>query len=156
LAEVSRQYPSGSYIKNYWAPMIHAAIALNHNDPAAAIRLLQPAESGETGTNPSLWPAYIRGLAYLRQQAGKAAIVEFQKILDHKGVLAMAPSDFTPAGFSLYPLAHLGLARATAFTGDTEKRRKMSDEFFALWKDADANTPLLRQAKKEFEASRLP
>jgi len=152
LADLSRQYPSGSFIKSYWAPMTHAAVALHRNDPAAAIRLLQTAESGEIGTNPSLWPAYIRGLAYLRQKAGKEATLEFQKILDHKGVLAMAPSDFTPAGFSLYPLAHLGLARAAALTGDTASSQKMFDEFFKLWKDADANIPILREAKRESEA----
>jgi eukaryotic-like serine/threonine-protein kinase len=156
LAEVSRQYPSASYIKNYWAPMVHAAISLKGNDAATAIRLLQPAESGETGTNPSLWPAYIRGLAYLRQQAAKEAAAEFQKILDHKGVLAMAPSDFTPAGFSLFPLAHLGLARAAALNGDTANSQKLFNEFFNLWKDADANIPILLEAKREQVQSARP
>lgn len=85
---------------------------------------------------------YIRGQAYLRQGSGKEAAVEFQKILDHRGIEPLSP---------LYPLAHVGLARAAALSGDTAMSRKEYQDFFALWKDADADLPILIQAKKEYE-----
>ena len=151
LDETVRRFPHGSFLKAYWIPMTRAAIELNRNNPAGAIELLQPASRGETGTNPSLWPAYLRGLAYLRQNAGADAMAEFQRILDHRSVLALAPNDFTPVGYSLYPLAHLGLARAAAIAGDTAKSRKAYEDFFGLWKDADPDVPVLRGARKEFQ-----
>jgi hypothetical protein len=89
-----------------------------------------------------LFPAYVRGLAYLRQQAVPEAKAEFQKILDHRGVIHVLPT---------YALAHLGLARAVALAGDTAKSRKAYEDFFALWKDADADIPILIEAKQEYE-----
>ena len=120
--------------------MTHAAIAMHGNDAAAAIRLLQPSESSEIGTNASLWPAYLRGLAYLRQQAGKEAALEFQKILDHKG------ANWGP----LYALSYVGLARATALHGDNAHARKCYEEFLSLWKDADPDVPILTQVRNEY------
>ena len=78
----------------------------------------------------------------MRQGSGKEAAVEFQKILDHRGIEPLSP---------LYPLAHVGLARAAALSGDTAMSRKEYQDFFALWKDADADLPILIQAKKEYE-----
>jgi tetratricopeptide (TPR) repeat protein len=150
LDEMGRRFPNGSFIKTYWAPMARAAIELNRNNSSLAIQLLEPSSRGETGTNPALWPAYLRGLAYLRQRAGKEASGEFQKIVDHRGMLALAPGDFTPAGYSLYPLAHLGLARASAIAGDVAKSRKEYEAFIDSWKDADSNSPLLATAKQEY------
>jgi hypothetical protein len=149
--EMAGRFPHSSFANTYWIPMTRAADQLHHRNPAGAIHLLQAASRGETGTYASLWPAYIRGLAYLSQRAGNEAIGEFQKILDHKGVLALAPTDFTPAGYSLYPLAHLGLARAAAITGDTAKSRKAYTDFFSLWKNADADVPILRHAHEEYQ-----
>jgi len=71
--------------------------------------------------------------------------------LDHKGVLGLAPNDFTPVGYSLYPLAHLGLAQAAAISGDTARSRKAYEDFLALWKDADPDIPILRRAKEEYQ-----
>lgn len=87
-------------------------------------------------------PAYVRGLAYLRGRAGAEAMAEFQKIIAHRGVVAVS---------ALYPLAHLGLARAAALFGDTAKSRKAYEDFFALWKDADPDIPVLQQAKQEYD-----
>jgi len=149
--ELLRRFPQGSFVKRYWMPMTRATIELNRNNPAVAIQLLEASSRGETGTNASLWPAYLRGLAFLSQRSGAEAIGEFQKILDHRGVLALAPSDFTPAGYSLYPLARLSIARAAAMTGDAARSRKEYDGLFAMWKDADSNVPILRRAKQEYQ-----
>ncbi len=73
--------------------------------------------------------------------AGPEAAVEFQKILDHRGVVPVSP---------LYPLVHLGLARAYALSGDTVKSRRYYQDLFALWKDADPNVPILQEAQSEY------
>jgi DNA-binding winged helix-turn-helix (wHTH) protein/tetratricopeptide (TPR) repeat protein len=147
--EMVRRFPQDTYFKSYWLPMIEAAIEIKRNNSARAIQVLAATGRGEMGTNAALWPAYVRGLAYLGQRAGSEAMAEFQKILDHKGVLA--PKDFNPVAYSLYPLAHLGLARAAAITGDTAKSRKAYKDFFARWKDADSDIPILREAQKEYQ-----
>ena len=85
---------------------------------------------------------YLRGQAYLGERNGAEASREFQTILDHRGWYPLSP---------LYPLAHLGLARAATLVGDTAKSRKAYQDFFALWKDADADLPILIVAKKEYE-----
>ncbi|MFN2393964.1 MAG: tol-pal system YbgF family protein, partial [Pyrinomonadaceae bacterium] len=79
---------------------------------------------------------------YLNQQRGTDAAAEFQKILDHRGWQPTSP---------LYSLAHLGLARAAALTGDTARARQAYQDFFALWKDADPDVPLLQEARQEYE-----
>ena len=97
------------------------------------------------GYEVQAWPAYVRGLAYLRGRAGAEAMAEFQKIIDHRGVVAVS---------ALYPLAHLGVARAAALTDDTATSRKAYEDFFALWKDADPDLPILIEAKKEYQKLR--
>ena len=84
---------------------------------------------------------YLRGKAYLRLKRGAEAAAEFQKILDHRG--------WGPISY-LYPLAHLGLARAAALTGDVAGSRKAYQDFLTMWKDADADLPILIEAKKEY------
>ncbi len=86
--------------------------------------------------------AYLRGQSYLNQRKGAGAAAEFQKILDHRGWQPTSP---------LYSLAQLGLARAAALNGDTAKARKAYQDFFALWKDADPDIPLLQEARQEYE-----
>jgi predicted Zn-dependent protease len=88
-----------------------------------------------------LYPVYLRGQAYLRAQQGGNAAQEFQKILDHRGITGNSP---------VVPLAHLGLARAYALSGDTAKAKAAYQDFFALWKDADPDIPILKQAKAEY------
>jgi tetratricopeptide (TPR) repeat protein len=89
----------------------------------------------------SLYPAYVRGQAYLALRQGKEAAAEFQKYVDHKGIALNSP---------LAALAHLQLGRAYELSGDQAKARSAYQEFLALWKDADPDIPIYRQAKAEF------
>jgi eukaryotic-like serine/threonine-protein kinase len=88
------------------------------------------------------WPQYVRGLAYLSLKSANEASAEFHRILDHRGEATLSV---------LYPLARLALARAIALTGDTEKSRKEYQSFFELWKNADADLPILIEAKQRFQ-----
>jgi ATP/maltotriose-dependent transcriptional regulator MalT len=89
----------------------------------------------------TLYPVYIRGEAYLLSHQGKEAAAEFQKIIDHRGMVLNSP---------IGALAHLGLARAYAMQGDTAKARAAYQDFLTLWKDADPDTPILMAAKAEY------
>jgi predicted Zn-dependent protease len=127
-------------INAIWLPAIRAAIEIRRHNPAQAIQFLQSASRYDRAG--AYWPEYLRGQAYLAQGAGAEATAEFQKILDRRG---LAPTSV------LYPLAHLGLARAASLTGEVAKSRKAYQDFLALWKDADADLPILLEAKKEYE-----
>ena len=139
--ELAKESPKDTAINAMWLPTIRAAIEIRKDNAAGAIQLLQAVGTYEAAT--FFWPNYIRALAYLRQKAGAEAKAEFQKILDHRG--------WDPTSY-LYPLAHLGLARAAVLTGDVAGSRKAYQDFFALWKDADADLPILIEAKKEYAA----
>ena len=89
----------------------------------------------------TLYPVYLRGHAYLLLRQGNEAAAEFQKILEHRGIVL---------NFPLGALAHIGLARAGVLAGDTVKARKAYQDFFALWKDADPDIPILREARAEY------
>ncbi len=123
--EMVRRFPQDSFFKASWLPMVHAAVSLHRGNPAAAVEQLKRAERVELGTNAAVWPAYLRGLAYLKQGAYAEARLEFQKILDNKGVLV--PKDFNPSAITLYPLAYLG-------------RRPRSRPASAAWTRADRRT----------------
>jgi eukaryotic-like serine/threonine-protein kinase len=143
--ELARQFPQDTIVQFTYLPMIHAAAALN-KDPDSAIKALAPAapyELGATAQNISFstYPVYLRGQAYLAAKQGSSAATEFQKILDHPGVFGNEP---------IGSLAHLGLARAYALSGDAAKARTAYQDFFALWKDADPDEPILKQAKAEY------
>ncbi|OLE53739.1 MAG: hypothetical protein AUG51_11580 [Acidobacteria bacterium 13_1_20CM_3_53_8] len=142
IDELSKRYPKATEINSIFLPMTRAVIENNRGNSAQAIQLLQTTSRYEMGEIAGFWPTYIRGQAYLRQRAGAEAAAEFQKILDHRGVDAFSP---------LYPLAHIGLARAAALTGDTAKARKAYQDFFALWREADTDIPILQQARQEYE-----
>jgi eukaryotic-like serine/threonine-protein kinase len=129
-------------------PQMRAAIEIGRND-ARAIELLEPANGLYIGvefklgnSSNALWSEYLRGLAYLNLKKGPEAGAEFQTILDHRG---LAATDIK------YPLACLGAARAAVLSGDTAKARKYYQDFFALWKVADSDIPILIEAKKEYE-----
>lgn len=145
--EMRRRFPEDSFFNASWLPMTRAALALQSRNPVRAIEALRPAERAELGTNSSLWPAYLRGLAYLEQGAGREARTEFQKVLDHKGVLA--PKDFGPVAMTLYPLAYLGRARAAARVGDLQGSRDDYVMLLTLWEDADPDVPVVRAARRE-------
>ncbi len=144
--ELEKSYPSQTILKVYWLPTIKAAIELDANTSALALVTLEAAAPYELG-GPSqfqlgtLYPAYIRGQAYLAAHNGTAAAAEFQKFLDHRGIVI---------NFPLGALAHLGLARAYAMTGDTAKAKIAYQDFLTLWKDADPDIPILKEAKAEY------
>ena len=146
--EMSRRFPQDSFMSASWLPMTHAALEIHGGHPARAVETLERAGRVELGTDALLWPAYLRGLAYLAQGAGNEARSEFQKILDHKGVLA--PKDLNPVGLTLYPLAWLGRARAGTLNGDVDDSRRAYEELLASWKDADSEIPVLRAARREY------
>ncbi len=144
--DLSKQYPSDTLVNNYWIPSVRAAIALDEKNPGAALEALQPAAPYDLASPlpgiAFLYPVYLRGLAYLQAGQGKLAAAEFQKILDHRGIILNFPTA---------ALAHLQLARAKAMAGDKDGAREAYRDFLALWKDADADNPVLREAKAEYE-----
>jgi len=146
--ELEKQNPVNTVIVDYWLPTIRAAIEMNRNNPAKAVELLQAATSYELGDplpevefGGFLYPPYMRGQAYLLLHQGIEAAAEFQKFLDHRGLVANCP---------LAALAHLQLGRAYAMQGDTAKARAAYQDFLTLWKDADPDIPILKQAKAEY------
>jgi len=146
VEELEKSYPSETVLKVYWLPTIRAAIELNANNPTQALVFLEAAAPYELGKPPqfqlgTLYPAYIRGLAQLMAHNGSAAATEFQRIIDHRGIVL---------NFPLGALAHLQLGRAYAMSGDTAKAKTAYQGFFALWKDADPDIPILKEAKAEY------
>jgi tetratricopeptide (TPR) repeat protein len=112
---------------------------MDRNDPAKAIEVLQPAAQYDLVLYLSI--PYERGKAYLLEHKGTEAAAEFQKLLDHRGLLGPSVDG---------ALAHLQIARAYAQVGDPAKARTAYQDFFAVWKDADPNIPILQQAKTEY------
>ena len=145
--EVQKQFPLDSIIGGYWLPTVRAAIEINRNNPAKAIEFLKTATPYELGDVSDVefgaffYPVYVRGQTYLLLHQGADAAAEFQKFLDHPTMVANNP---------LFVLAHLGLARAHALQGDTDKSRAAYQDFFTLWKDADQDIPILKQARAEY------
>jgi tetratricopeptide (TPR) repeat protein len=142
----NKDFPLSTILQHYWLPTIQADIELAHGNAERAIDVLQAAKPYELGDPPqfqpgTLYPVYARGLAYLRAKNGAAAAVEFQKIIDHRGIVL---------NFPVGALAHLGLARASALSGDAPKSRAAYQDFFALWKDADPDIPILKEARAEY------
>jgi eukaryotic-like serine/threonine-protein kinase len=159
--DLAARYPLGTQMQKLWLPTIDAELALARKDPAGAIRALQVASTVELGLVPfsnntsCLHPVYVRGTAYLAAGDGKAAASEFQKIVDHGGIVGNCGTG---------ALAKLGLARANVLQAqrkdsgispaDADAARVRATaaykDFFALWKDADSDIPILKQAKSEF------
>jgi len=146
--DLARRYPVDTLINRYWLPTIRAAIELDRNNAAEAIKLLQGATSYELGSvlftaesAAPLHPVYVRGEAYLRLHRGKEAAAEYRKFVDHWGAVKNTP---------LGALARLGLARAYAMQADSAKAHTAYQDFFTLWKDADPDIPILKQAKTEY------
>jgi tetratricopeptide (TPR) repeat protein len=126
-------------------PVIRAQIETSRGNPGKAIEILQATLPYEFGEASQVLPNYARGLAYLKARQGKEAAGEFQKILDHPGVCETLPT---------CALAHLQLGRARALAGDNPGARGAYQDFFALWKDADPDIPILKEAKAEY--AKLP
>jgi len=138
--ELAKQYPQFTIVNDIWLPPIRAALELHRNNAAQALTGLQAASRYEAAGE--FWPQYVRGLANLKLGKGSEAAVEFQKIVAGRSLAPMS---------ALYPLAHLGLARAATLQGDAARARRAYEDFFALWKDADGDIPVLIEAKKEYE-----
>jgi eukaryotic-like serine/threonine-protein kinase len=140
---LNQNAPLDTVVQNYYLPTIHAAIKLHQTDPNGAISVLQSTVkydlASPTGFN-SLYPAYIRGLAYLKIGEGHEAAAEFQKLLDHPGIVGREV---------IGALSRLQLARAQQMMGDEAAARRSYEDFLALWKDADPDVPIYQQAKSE-------
>jgi eukaryotic-like serine/threonine-protein kinase len=145
--ELAKSFPKDTLVNFIYLPTIRGQIAFNHHDYLRAIEELKssaPFELGQPGDSsfaPSLYPVYVRGQAYLAAHQSSEAAAEFQKILDHRGIVVNGP---------IGALAHLGLARAYALQGDTTKARAAYQEFLTLWKDADPDITVLKEAKAEY------
>jgi eukaryotic-like serine/threonine-protein kinase len=144
--ELEKNYPTNTMLKIYWLPTLKAAMELNTNNSAQALVFLEAAGPYDLGAPSQLqvgtmYPVYIRGQAQLAAHNGAAAAIEFQKFIDHRGITL---------NFPLGALAHLGLARSYASQGDTAKAKTAYQDFFALWKDADPDIPILINAKAEY------
>jgi len=145
--ELQKSFPTNTLLNFYWLPTINAEIELRHENSSKAIVLLEPATPYELsmGGNESLlyagYPAYVRGQAYLLAHNGTAAAAEFQKLLDHPGIML---------NFETGALAHLQIGRAYFVAGDSAKAKTAYEDFFNLWKDADPDIPVLKDAKAEY------
>jgi eukaryotic-like serine/threonine-protein kinase len=145
-AVLAKGFPEDTIMRFDYLPMIHAADALQSGSAPKAIEALAPAAPYELGSPAqtlsfALYSVYLRGEAYAAAHQGSAAVAEFQKILDHPGVVLNEP---------IGALAHLGLARAYGLSSDTAKAKSAYQDFFALWKDADPDIPIVKEAKAEY------
>jgi len=142
--QISAERPEDTVVQHYFIPTIRAAIKLQQRDPAAAIDLLRGAAKHDLAFTTSfnyLYPAYIRGLAYLSLGDGQSAAAQFQKMIDNPGFSVR---------HVIGPLARLQLGRARKMMGDNASARKSYEEFLGIWKDADADLPVYQQAKAEY------
>jgi eukaryotic-like serine/threonine-protein kinase len=148
-ADLEKRFPEDTPVQFEYLPTLHALFALAHQQPLDAVGRLQkaiPYDFALPGTAffarfGGLYPAYVRGEAYLEARQGREAAVEFQKVLDHRGVVFADPIGI---------LAHLKLGRAYVFSGEMAKAKNAYHDFLTLWKDADADLPVLKQARAEY------
>jgi eukaryotic-like serine/threonine-protein kinase len=144
--ELERNYPTDTVLKVYWLPTVRAALDLDANDSTKALESLEAAAPYELGGPQqfqlgTMYPAYVRGLAYLAAHNGTAAAAQFLQILDHPGIVINFPTGV---------LAHLQLGRAYAMAGDSAKAKAAYQDFFNLWKNADPDIPILKEAKADY------
>jgi eukaryotic-like serine/threonine-protein kinase len=140
-ADLDKSFPADTLVQRYSLPAIRAAVALQRKDPKLAVELLQASSAIELGDSAILIPAYLRGEAYLALRDGNSAALEFQKFLDHRGLVG---------NFAWGALAQLQLAGAYVLSGDKPKAKNAYQNFLALWKDADSDLPVLKEAKAEY------
>jgi len=148
--DLEKHFPEDTFVKFTYAPVLHALAALEHGKPADSIQSLQIAHQYELAANGlnfnhfylgGLHSAYVRGEAFTARGQYAEAAAEFQKILDHRGLVGLDP---------IGALAHLQLGRTFALSGDKTKAKSAYQDFLTLWKDADADIPILKQAKAEY------
>jgi tetratricopeptide (TPR) repeat protein len=150
--DLDKRFPEDTIVQFNYLPTLRAKLALNQGDASESIESLRAAAPYELGVSTNcpvnwtaMYPVFVRGEAYLAARQGNEAAAEFQKILDHPGIVLNQP---------IRALAHLGLGRAYGLQGDTVKARAAYQDFFVLWKKADADIPILQQAEGEY--AKLP
>ena len=148
VADLQKRFPTDTLLTNYWLPSIRAAIAISRKNPAQAISHLQVTSPYELsgGAPPfssggTMYPAYLRGQAYLETKQWKEAGDQFRNILNHRGLVQ---------NFPLGVLAYLQLARAYAGSGDLAEARVAYQTFLTLWHDSDSDIPIVRRARAEY------
>ena len=147
--DLESRFPEDTFVRYTCGPTLRALVAANHHETAKSVQMLQttaPYELALTWTRlfggfGNLYPVYVRGIAYLALHQGVEAAAEFQKILDHRGIVIADP---------IGALAHLQLARALILSGDKVKAKAAYQDFLALWRDADLSVPIFKQAKQEY------
>jgi len=147
--DLEKCYPEDTSVRFSYLPTLRARLALNHGNAAKAIELLEPAVPYEMGTPRvsatmgigALYPIYVRGEAWLAARQDAKAAAEFQRILDHRGIVLSDP---------IGALAHWQLGRAFTLSGDKIKAKTAYQDFLTLWKEADPDIPILKQAKAEY------
>jgi tetratricopeptide (TPR) repeat protein len=144
-AELAKRFPEATLTINVALPITAAMLALGRGQPVRAIELLEPVKPYDHAATAEFWPKYLRGLAYLELKDGPEAAVQFQRILDHRGEVPTSP---------LFPLAHLGRARAAVIQKDYGQARTAYEAFLDLWKQADPDLVAPREARREL--ARLP
>jgi eukaryotic-like serine/threonine-protein kinase len=142
LDELRKQAPKSTAVVSIATPTVNAQLERSRGNVDQAIQLLESVRSYDGGIVTGVANNYMRGLLYLQQRRGNEAAAEFKTIVEHPNTEA-----FTP----MHALAHLGLGRAAAVNGDASGARKSYQDFFALWKDADSDLPVIQQARKEYE-----
>jgi eukaryotic-like serine/threonine-protein kinase len=145
LDDMRKLYPRNTIVASIITPMLRAEAERNRGNIDQAIQLLESIRSYDLGIITGVSNNYVRGNLYLKQRRGNEAAAEFQRVIANSGVDLFSPA---------HVLAHLGLGRAAAINGDLAAARKAYQDFFALWKDADPDLPVLVQAKKEYEQLR--
>jgi len=145
--DLTKHFPLHTLVQTYWLPIIQAQIALTSKDPATALDRLQTAapldfsQAGFAINGSCLYGVYLRGEADLAAGRGSAAVAEFQKVIDHGGLVWNCATGI---------MARLQMGRAYAIAGDTAKAKTAYQDFLTLWKDADADIPVFHEAKAEF------
>jgi predicted Zn-dependent protease len=147
--DLEKRFPEDSSARFSYVPTVRALLALNHGEPLKAVEILQAGVPYDLGTPPCsalgffgiFYPVYVRGEAYLAAHKGTEAATEFQKILDRRSIVVSDP---------VGALARLQLGRALVLAGDTGKAKGAYQDFLTLWKEADPDIPILRQAKAEY------
>jgi tetratricopeptide (TPR) repeat protein len=147
--ELNKRFPEATTVQFNYLPTVRAKLALNRGNPSEALEILRatlPYELGQTTFSGEyawngLYPVFVRGEAYLSAHQGSNAAAEFQRILDHRGIVWNSP---------IGALAHLQLGRAFAVQGDTARARAAYQDFLTLWKDADPDIPVLKKAQAEY------
>jgi eukaryotic-like serine/threonine-protein kinase len=138
--ELTNRFPNATLTTRIQIPVTMAALALKRRQPARTLELLETVRQYDHAPASEFWPAYLRGLAYLQSKDGEGAAAQFRTILDRRGEAPTSP---------LYPLAHVGLARAAVITGDLDQGRRAYESFLDQWKDADSTLRILEEARQE-------